>query len=481
MRTFLTPRLAACLGVSAAILAAATWTSGAAAQQEIGDVELVRVWATGTPPESNKRDLVVEDQVFRNEFVETVRDGALHLRFLDETEFRLGSNSRAVLDSFVFDPDTDSGEIALTLSKGLFRYVSGKLKGEKITIKTPTATVGLRGTVVTIFVGPDGETIVDVDEGEAFLRALNSDAVRAVTAATQMAKADRSGKISSFDGALPKDSGLEAKGGHEGRAGMKTSNTGRGVKSRLGRGSASNGQTVSALAPEAVLDLLSRQVLLTRVTSVVAAPESVTAAIQPPAATIPSEEIVEATTETNGGGGSSGPFELPGVEVGLFTLESPNQEGVVYNDVFTGAILSRGPAQGDVVDYALIGDFPDQTPLIDDIGFGGTEGTITLVPGTMQGGKRTIPLESTVLAFGAPPNFIWEITGTVDGGPSGIPGQVVALTSSGNPISQDFDLEVGETAVVAITTVAEQGLTTVINVLPGGSVKRLPGFLGSKN
>ena len=64
------PILTACLGASAAILAATTGISDATAQQEIGGVELVRVWATGTPPERDKRDLMVEDHVFTNEFVE---------------------------------------------------------------------------------------------------------------------------------------------------------------------------------------------------------------------------------------------------------------------------------------------------------------------------------------------------------------------------------------------------------------------------
>lgn len=464
--------ITACLGASAAILAATSWTSGAAAQQEIGGVELVRVWATGTPPESTRRDLVVEDQVFRNEFVETVRDGALHLRFLDDTEFRLGSNSRAVLDSFVYDSDTDTGEIALTLSRGLFRYVSGKLKGEKITIKTPTATVGLRGTVVTIFVGPDGETIVDVDDGEAFLRALNSDAVRAVTATTQMAKVDRDGKVSSFDGKLPKDSGLEAKGGHEGRAGMKTSNTGRGVKSRLGYGSASNGQTVSALSPGAVLDLLSQQALATQVSSVVAVGPS-GPGINPPSSPI-NEEVEDATTdieEIEGGGTGGGDITLDPVRVGVFELESPTQEGVVYEDVFASAILSTNGNQGDKVDYALIGNFPDQSGFLSDVGIGqGLEGTIELVDGLTGGGELSIPLDSTVLAFGAPSDFTYEITGARDRGASGIPGQVVILDpdlSNPIPIFREFDLEVGQTATIAVTTTRDLG--TMVNVISDGS------------
>ncbi len=95
--------------VVAACLFAPLWASPAGAVPErIGDVELVRVWAYGTPVEQSRGDLLVEQAVFSDEVVETVRDGALHLRFADDTAFRLGSNSRAVLDKFVYDTDYSS-------------------------------------------------------------------------------------------------------------------------------------------------------------------------------------------------------------------------------------------------------------------------------------------------------------------------------------------------------------------------------------
>ena len=69
--------------------------TSAADTGEIGGVQLVRIWATGTPTGQSIRDLFVEDRIFRNEVVETIRDGALHLRFADDTEFRLGRGTRA--------------------------------------------------------------------------------------------------------------------------------------------------------------------------------------------------------------------------------------------------------------------------------------------------------------------------------------------------------------------------------------------------
>ena len=51
-----------------------------------------------------------------------------------------------VLDEFVYDPATGSGKLAMTATKGVFRLVGGKIsKSEPVTLKTPTATIGIRG------------------------------------------------------------------------------------------------------------------------------------------------------------------------------------------------------------------------------------------------------------------------------------------------------------------------------------------------
>ena len=76
--------------------------------EEIGSVEIVLVYAYGTPPADNRKALYIEDDVVANEVVETVKKGALHIGFLDDSKFRLGSSSRATLNTFVY-PSRKSG------------------------------------------------------------------------------------------------------------------------------------------------------------------------------------------------------------------------------------------------------------------------------------------------------------------------------------------------------------------------------------
>ena len=60
---------------------------------------------------------------------------------------------------YVFDPDKSSGDIALSLTRGSIRFVGGLItKGKTATIRTPTATIGIRGGGTLIIVLPDGTT-----------------------------------------------------------------------------------------------------------------------------------------------------------------------------------------------------------------------------------------------------------------------------------------------------------------------------------
>ncbi|MGH9204736.1 MAG: hypothetical protein ACRD2A_26205, partial [Vicinamibacterales bacterium] len=89
---------------------APAWLGSATVQAETpiaaGDVAAVRVWAYGTPFDgSGKRDLLLSDPVYVRERLETVPDGALHVRLSDDTMLRLGSASIVVLDEFIYRPD----------------------------------------------------------------------------------------------------------------------------------------------------------------------------------------------------------------------------------------------------------------------------------------------------------------------------------------------------------------------------------------
>ena len=117
------------------------------------------------------------DPVFRNEIVKTGRQSTAKLVFLDSTNLAVGPISRVVLDRFVYDGGESAQTVAVKLSKGLFRFTTGALDKNAYSVTTPTAAIGVRGTVLDISVNAratrvtlrEGRAIVcPVDKGAAF-------------------------------------------------------------------------------------------------------------------------------------------------------------------------------------------------------------------------------------------------------------------------------------------------------------------------
>ncbi|MEQ9639441.1 MAG: FecR family protein [Alphaproteobacteria bacterium] len=167
--------------IGAAALAACL-AAGAAQAQSIGSVQLVEVWAYGTPPTGGKQDRYVRDQVVANELVETVANGAMHLMFSDGSELRLGSASTATLDSFVYDPGAGGGEMTVNMTRGAFRFISGKINKSAVKLRTPTALIGIRGTDLLINVDPFGATVVSVIAGTVTVQNANGGGEASVSA-----------------------------------------------------------------------------------------------------------------------------------------------------------------------------------------------------------------------------------------------------------------------------------------------------------
>ena len=90
--------------------------------------------------------------------------GRMGVTFRDETTIKLTENSTVVVDSFIFDPNPSNSSMALNFVKGTGRFISSKskrIKKENIKIRAGnSATVGIRGTDLTLTVKDTGEVLV---------------------------------------------------------------------------------------------------------------------------------------------------------------------------------------------------------------------------------------------------------------------------------------------------------------------------------
>ena len=102
-------------------------TNAPLAQQRVGVSGAVNPDATGTPPGATPRRLVIGQDVVFNERFTTGPLGQTQLLFLDESAMTIGPNSDLTIDQFVYDPKSGTGKLAMSATRGLMRYVGGKL------------------------------------------------------------------------------------------------------------------------------------------------------------------------------------------------------------------------------------------------------------------------------------------------------------------------------------------------------------------
>ncbi|MEX0815159.1 MAG: FecR domain-containing protein [Dongiaceae bacterium] len=141
-----------------------TLVRGAAAVEDIGRAEIVIESVRGTL-DGRERRLDARDPVFRDEEIETGTTSASEIRLRDDTQLTIGPSSRVVLDDFVLDADASRQRLVIALGRGVLRFVTGTLAKSAYEIRTPTAVIGVRGTVFTVSVDEDGTTRVRVEDG----------------------------------------------------------------------------------------------------------------------------------------------------------------------------------------------------------------------------------------------------------------------------------------------------------------------------
>jgi hypothetical protein len=116
------------------------------AQPEIGVASAVKNGVTVAASGKN-RTLATGNKVYANEVVSTGEQAVAQLLFLDETSLSIGPRSEVTLDSFVYDAKRGTGRMVLNATRGVVRFISGSMQSSSYQIRTPVATVGVRGTV----------------------------------------------------------------------------------------------------------------------------------------------------------------------------------------------------------------------------------------------------------------------------------------------------------------------------------------------
>jgi hypothetical protein len=112
------------------------------------------------------RVIKIKGPIFMGDVITTDVKGQVEILFVDDTKFVVGANSKVTIDAFVYDANKTAQDVSISAVKGAFRFITGKSPKDNYSIKTPTMTIGVRGTAFDLAVrSGSGESMVIVHEG----------------------------------------------------------------------------------------------------------------------------------------------------------------------------------------------------------------------------------------------------------------------------------------------------------------------------
>jgi hypothetical protein len=134
------------------MLLLAVWSAASGADQAVGSVKTYQpeslIYRDGIQgPASVGTPIHVGDRIV------TRSQGAVGITFVDGSVLSLGPQTEFIIDELTFRPAAKDVSFLSRLLRGTATFVSGaigRISPESVQFKTPTATLGLRGTKVLI-------------------------------------------------------------------------------------------------------------------------------------------------------------------------------------------------------------------------------------------------------------------------------------------------------------------------------------------
>jgi hypothetical protein len=110
--------------------------------------------ATVKHADGSTTPLSANDAIAEGDVITTGENGAVNLRFNDNTSLVMGENSILDISQYQWDAEQQSGSAFYSWLQGIFVYTSGLIGQDAVDIQTPVSSIGIRGT----------EFIAEVDE-----------------------------------------------------------------------------------------------------------------------------------------------------------------------------------------------------------------------------------------------------------------------------------------------------------------------------
>jgi hypothetical protein len=139
--------------------------AAAAEAQKVGQAEIIRNEVVNAS-EAQLIPISVGDDVLRDEIVRTGTDANARFGLIDNTKLTLGPASTLTIDRAVLADESRYRQITIRLTEGAFRFITGNSDKKSYKIETPSASIGVRGTILDIRISQT-ETLVALQDGRA--------------------------------------------------------------------------------------------------------------------------------------------------------------------------------------------------------------------------------------------------------------------------------------------------------------------------
>jgi hypothetical protein len=145
---------------------------GGSVEPKIGNAVTIKNQVEGVT-EKGPQPILAGTDVYRNELVRTGPSGMAQLLFADRTNLSVAPVTEIRLDSFVYDPKAKSGNVVVNAAEEAFRFITGLQASQNYSIRTPFATLGVRGTEFIVVIGPNEEQI-QLNKGQVIVTTISN-------------------------------------------------------------------------------------------------------------------------------------------------------------------------------------------------------------------------------------------------------------------------------------------------------------------
>ncbi|BBD06937.1 FecR domain-containing protein [Desulfovibrio ferrophilus] len=139
--------------------------------------------------DGEERILTKGSPIHQGETITTAQSSSVQIELTDESILAQGENASQTIDSFIYDPaNASASNMLINMAQGTFRMVTGqvgKANPEGIEVKTPLATIGIRGTGIDLdiqgalakvgcFLYDGLDVTITTEQGTRLLNAVNT-------------------------------------------------------------------------------------------------------------------------------------------------------------------------------------------------------------------------------------------------------------------------------------------------------------------